>query len=211
MQIASAVASTAAAVAGILGSESIKSFAVAATLAGIVGAMGLAQVAIIQKQQYQSSSTGVNATPPSINIGKRSNRVDVSRGASAGELAFLRGDRGIGTNANNFTPGNGAGGLRKGYAEGGVVVGERGPEVIQPLSGFNVVPNDALGGKPVEAHITINAIDAQGVEEVLMGQQGNIISMIRNAANDYGEEFLESVETDYLKGGTPRSAGGIDY
>ena len=35
--------------------------------------------------------------------------------------------------------------------------------------------------------------------------------MIRNAANDYGEEFLESVETDYLKGGTPRSAGGIDY
>ena len=60
-------------------------------------------------------------------------------------------------------------------------------------------------------HITINAIDARGVEEVLMEQQGNIIGMIRSAANDYGEEFLESVETDYLIEGSPKSAGGIDY
>ena len=38
--------------------------------------------------------------------------------------------------------------------------------------------------------------NAKGVEEVLLGQQGNIISMIRSAANDYGEEFIESVNTD---------------
>ena len=104
----------------------------------------------------------------------------------------------------------GAAGLRKGYATGGeVLVGEQGPEVIKPLSPMQVVPNDALGGKPVSAHFTINAIDSQGVEDVLMAQQGNIISMIRSAANDYGEEFLETVNTDVY--GTPKSGGGIDY
>ena len=103
----------------------------------------------------------------------------------------------------------GAVGLRRGYAEGGVLVGERGPEMIQPTTGFNVVPNDELGGKPVNAHFTIHAIDAAGVEEVLLGQQGNIISMIRSAANDNGEEFLESVNTDHIA--APKSAGGVDY
>ena len=34
--------------------------------------------------------------------------------------------------------------------------------------------------------------------------------MIRSAANDYGQEFLEAVEVDHLAG-TPKSAGGIDY
>ena len=106
---------------------------------------------------------------------------------------------------------NAGSGLRKGYADGGVVVGERGPEMIQPLSGFNVVPNDQLNGSPINANFTINAIDAQGVEEVLQQQQGNIISMIRQAANDHGEEFIESVNTDHLGMGAPRSAGGVDY
>ncbi len=105
---------------------------------------------------------------------------------------------------------SGAAGLRKGYASGGVIVGEQGPEMIQPYAGFNVVPNDELGGKAVNAHFTINAIDARGVEEVLQEQQGNIIGMIRSAANDYGQEFLEAVEVDHLAG-TPKSAGGIDY
>ena len=183
----------------------------ASPLAVMVAAMGAAQLALIAGTSYQGGGTiDQNAAPASITVGERNNRVDVSQGASAGELAYLRGQRGIGTNANNFQAMGGAAGLRKGYATGGeVLVGEQGPEVIKPLSPMQVVPNDALGGKPVSAHFTINAIDSQGVEDVLMAQQGNIISMIRSAANDYGEEFLETVNTDVY--GTPKSGGGIDY
>jgi hypothetical protein len=204
MQIAAAIASTAAAVAGVLGKEASVMGFFASIPAMLIGAMGLAQVAIIRKQQYQGgASSGAGGTsPPSITIGKRSNKVDVSQKASAGELAYLKGDRGIGTNANNFIPGNGAAGLRKGYGSGGVIVGERGPEVIQANTGFNVTPNDKIGGNNVNANFTINAIDAQGVEEVLVGQKANLINMIREAANDNGEEFLESVNTDYLNTGT---------
>jgi hypothetical protein len=42
-----------------------------------------------------------------------------------------------------------------------------------------------------------------------MAQQGNIIGMIRSAANDHGEEFLEAINTDMY--GEPKSAGGVDY
>ena len=182
-------------------------------MAAAIMAMGLMQVAMISKTQFAGAAPegGGVGTPPSIEVGKRSNKVDVSQRATAGELAYLRNARGVGTNANNFQAIGGAAGLRKGYATGGeILVGEQGPEVIKPTAeGYNIVPNDQLGGKPVNAHFTINAIDAQGVEEVLMGQQGNIISMIRSAANDYGEEFLETVNTDVY--GSPKSGGGIDY
>ena len=37
--------------------------------------------------------------------------------------------------------------------------------------------------------------------------------MIRSAANDYGEEFLEVIDTDSYGdfSGTPQSGGGVDY
>ena len=203
MQIANALISTYSAVA-----EALPDYVLAAASL----AMGMMQVAAIQKTSFQGAAPGGDSLSPpaSIEVGKRTNKVDVSQTASAGELAYLRGNRGIGTNANNFQAMGGAAGLRKGYASGGVLVGEQGPEIIKPLSPMEVVPNDRIGSsKPIEAHITINAIDAQGVEDVLMSQQGNIISMIRSAANDYGEEFLETVNTDVY--GTPKSGGGIDY
>ena len=116
----------------------------------------------------------------------------------------------MGTSATAFTPSGGAAGLRKGYANGGeILVGEQGPELIRPMSPVEVVPNDAMGRNAVNANFTINAIDAAGVEDVLLNQQGNIISMIRSAANDHGEEFLEAINTDMY--GEPKSAGGVDY
>ena len=39
---------------------------------------------------------------------------------------------------------------------------------------------------------------------MLIAQQGNIISMIREAANSYGQDFVESVDTMTL---TPNSTG----
>ena len=87
--------------------------------------------------------------------------------------------------------------MRRGYATGGeIMVGEQGPEVIQPTSsGYNVIPNDKMGGQNLNANITINAIDSAGVEEVLTQQRGNIIGMIREAAHEHGEEFIEAVNT----------------
>ena len=85
---------------------------------------------------------------------------------------------------------------RKGYANGGegVVVGERGPEVITPTAPIDITPNFALGGGSSNVNFTINAVDAAGVEDVLMNQRGNIIRMIREAANENGEDFLTQVD-----------------
>ncbi len=163
----------------------------------LMGAMGVAQLAVIQKTQFQGGgSSDIPKPAQSIGIGKRDNKVDTSRAVTTGELAYLRGAKGVGSNANNFTPG-GAAGMRRGYSAGGeILVGEQGPEVIQPTSsGFNVVPNDKIGGQNLNANITINAVDAAGVEEVLMAQRGNIIGMIREAAHENGEEFIEAVNT----------------
>ena len=86
---------------------------------------------------------------------------------------------------------------KRGYAMGdeGIVVGERGPEIITPAAPIDITPNFALGGGETNVNFSINAIDAAGVEDVLMNQQGNIIRMIREAANENGERFLETVDT----------------
>ena len=86
-------------------------------------------------------------------------------------------------------------GFRRGYADGGVVVGERGPEVVTPSSNADIIPNFALGGNETNVNFTIQAMDASGVEDVLSNQRGNIIRMIREAANENGERFLETVDT----------------
>ena len=165
----------------------------ATALAVMIGALGAAQLSIISKTQYQGTGAGDIPKPKtSLSIGKRDNKVDVSRGASSGELSYMRGARGTG-NANNFTPGGAMG--RKGYAAGGegILVGERGPEVITPSQKVDVIPNDRLGGS-TNVNFSINAVDAAGVEDLLVNQRGNIIRMIREAANDTGERFLESVD-----------------
>ena len=66
---------------------------------------------------------------------------------------------------------------------------------------YQIIPNDALGGIAGNINFTINAVDAEGVEDVLLRQRGHIIGMIREAANDTGERFLESVDTDVVGGG----------
>ena len=112
----------------------------------------------------------------------------------------MRGARGQGTNANNFTPTGGAYGMRS-YAHSGegILVGEQGPEVIQPTQPVDVLPMNSGGAQNV--NFTINAVDAEGIESVLENQRGNIIGMIRSAANGYGAGFLEEVDTDVVSSG----------
>ena len=45
---------------------------------------------------------------------------------------------------------------------------------------------------------------------MLEAQRGNIIGMIREAAHDHGEEFLEPVDTSAY-GGTDTNAGAGGY
>ena len=44
-------------------------------------------------------------------------------------------------------------------------------------------------------NISIQALDASSVEEVMLAQRANIIGMIRESANQVGDTFLENVDT----------------
>ena len=170
-------------------------------MAGITAVMGAAQLALISGTSYQGGGSASASGPTSVSVGERSNSVDVSKSRSpSGELGFFRGDSGTGTGATNFIP-TGPGGFA-GRATGGNVafpVGEQGPELFIPERPGTVIPADevanATGGAPLNVSFQISTIDSQGMEDALSKQRGNIIKMIREAANDHGQFFLEEVST----------------
>ena len=194
MKMAQTITSTASAIMATLARDG----AWAIPMAVMIGAMGAAQLAIISKTKYSGGSSEVEKPQMAkLQIGKRDNKVDVSRGVSGGELAYMRGQRGVGSNANDFRPTGGAYGVRNyAYQGEGILVGEQGPEVVTPTQPVDVLPMTGTGEHNV--NFTINAIDAEGVESVLERQRGNIIGMIRGAANGYGTGFLEEVDTDVV-------------
>ena len=167
-------------------------------LAAVIAAMGAAQIAIIAGLSYQGGGSAPSAGATSVGVGERSSTVDLAKSQSgAGELAYLRGGQGVG-GAENF---RGAFYGRKHRAYGGetagYVVGEQGPELFVPNRPGTIVPADdtnAALNAGGAVTFNINAIDATGVEDMLVQQQGNIIGMLRQAANSYGEEFFESVD-----------------
>ena len=197
MQMATVIASTAAAVMQTLAASGVGFFAT--PLAMLVAAMGAAQLAIISKTKFEGGDSSSDiAKPQQLNIGKAANKIDVSRGAQAGEIGYLRGQRGA--------PGGAVG--MKSYAAGGegILVGEQGPEIVKPTREVDVIPNDRMG-TATNVNFTINAVDATGVEQLLVEQRGNIIEMIRDAANNTGERFLEDVDTQAM-GSTGGGYGG---
>lgn len=174
-----------------------------AIMAGVIGAMGLAQVALIASTNYESSYSPKSIqTPSNLSVGKRSDSVNLAMGPNAnagGELAYIRGSQGTGSNASNYNAiGSAYGGpMQRGYGNRGFVVGEKGPEVITPETPITVTPaNENNGSAPVNATINIQAIDSQGVQDVLVAQKGNIIQMLRQAANASGQRFLEDVNVN---------------
>ena len=170
-------------------------------LNGITLALGAAQIAMIAGTSYQGGGSigGGGGGATSISVGERKSSVDMAKSqGGAGELAYFRGGRGQG-GPENFTP---AFAGYKNRAEGGntaFMVGEQGPELFVPERPGRIVPNDDIQqGTPVNATINISAVDAAGVEDVLMNQRGNIISMIRDAANAQGNTFLEEINVAEL-------------
>lgn len=164
-----------------------------------MGVMGAAQLAIIAGTSYQGGSSGGGevSAPSAVNMGERSNTVDLGKGNNAGgELAYMRGESGIGTGATNFKPTSAFSGY-KNRSAGGYIVGEQGPEIFMPETPGEIIPaGRSMGGAPANVNFNISAVDATGVEDVLIRQKGHIIRMIREAANEHGDTFLESVRDE---------------
>lgn len=202
MKMAQVVMSTASAImSAITGPPGLPWSAVFGAMAA---AMGAAQLAAISSSTYQGGaasapSAGGGAT--SISIGKRQSSIDMASSRSAsGELGYLRGQQGIG-GPGNFKPSGAFYGrkMRAGGGEtAGYIVGEQGPELFVPDRPGTVVPADETANMGAATNVTfsINAVDAEGVEQVLMGQRGNIIGMLREAANSYGQGFMEDIDTN---------------
>jgi len=199
MKLAQAVMATATGIMNAVGSAPFPFNIPFIAMAGAIGAM---QIQAIRKSTYEGGGSAADAgaassEKSSIKAGSRSNSVDLASSRSAvGELGYARGQEGVG-NINNFTPAFTGARYRAAGGSAGYMVGEQGPELFLPDTPGTIVPagdvSSAGGGSNV--NISISAVDAAGVEQVLQAQRANIISMIRESANQVGETFLESVDT----------------
>lgn len=199
LMMAQAVISTAAGVAQALSYGPIAG----PILAALIAAMGAAQIAIISGTSYQSTANAAStaSTNSSLTIGKRGESVDLAKSNNnlGGELGYIRGQSGYGNNSSNYAlVGSAYGGdLPRGYGNTAYMVGEKGPEILTPETPVSITPvNDNQKSSPISAEINIHAIDAKGMEGVLRDQRGNIISMLREAANSNGQRFLEDVDVN---------------
>ena len=194
LKMASTVIATASGVMAMLSAEPQGPWNFA--LAAMVGAMGVASLAQISATSFQGGSSSAPAAPSAISMGERSNTVDLGKGNNAGgELAYMRGASGQGTGATDFKPTPAFAGY-KNRASGGYIVGEQGPEVFMPDTAGSIIPSGQGIGGSTNVSFNIQAIDASGVEDVLIAQKGQIIRMIREAANEHGEFFLENVREE---------------
>jgi len=199
MQIAQTVISTVSAVMAVMDDVPTPFNFI---LAGLVGAMGAMQIATIRKQTYDGGGGGGGASPAkkpsSVSMGERGGSVDLANSSSGavGELGYARGKDGVG-GINNFKPAFTGARYRASGGSAGYIVGEQGPELFMPDTPGNIVSagDTAAGGGSSNVNISISAIDAAGVEDVLQAQRANIIGMIRESANQVGETFLENVDT----------------
>ena len=211
ISIAQTVISTATAAMGAYQSLSaipLVGPALAAAAAGMIVAMGMKQVSMISSTSFQGGGSMSGGGATGVSVGARGNSVDISKSKGAGgELGYLRGEQGIG-GAENFR-GAATGYRNRNYGGNtGFMVGEQGPELFMPDRAGTIMPADDsenFGGGASNVNFSINAIDAAGVEEVLIAQQGNIIGMLRSAANSYGESFFEGIDESVYT--TPSGAG----
>ena len=199
LQLANAVVSTAAAIANAL--ATVPFFPMGPIMAAIAGVAGAAQIAAISSTSFQSASasTAQNTTPSKLSIGSRSSTVDLAKDNknAGGEVGYLTGSQGQGTNASDFRR---AAYGAKTFGNAGYIVGEKGPEMFVPDVPGTINTNDEMkGGGSTTAAFHINTIDATGVEDLLMNQRGNIIGMLREAANASGQPFMEKVNTNMYR------------
>ena len=153
-------------------------------LMGAVAAAGL--MALKQAQSGNAiASSAATASPESLTLGERSNRVDTSLAATAGESAYIRGDQGTGS-IQKFTP-RASGG--KAYAGTTILAGENGPEPITLDSDATVTSNSSASkgrNKFGNVSLSINAVDARSFRDLLATDPGFITSLVESSLNEKG-------------------------
>ncbi len=198
MQMAQVIMSTGAAIASVWANPADWWKVYAMAMTPVIVAMGAAQLSMISGTSFQGGGSSIGASAPSTaSVGKRKSSIDMAKSQSAaGELAYLRGAQGQG-GPENFKRSFYGGRHRAAGGNAGYVVGEQGPELFMPDRPGTIVANDDIDTVAGGSNVTFNisTIDSAGVEDVLTEQQGNIIGMIRSAANEYGDPFLENVDT----------------
>ncbi len=205
MMIAQTIASTAMGIIGAAAGLAMIPFGAGLPFIPVVTAMlaalGAAQLAIISSMSYSgggAAGAGGGAAAPKIGVGSSSNSIDVAGSSRQGsELGYMRGERGMGSSASDFTRTAFVGARYRATGGAAYVVGEQGPELFVPEVPGQIVANEdmAAAGTPINATFNIQTIDATNMEETLISQRGNIIGMIREAANNQGQDFLEGLDT----------------
>mgnify|MGYP003142521098 CR=1 FL=1 len=175
-------------------------------MAVATGIMGAIQLATIAGTSYQGGgSSAPSGEVSAVSMGKRTNTVDLARGNNAGgELGYMRGESGTGKGMTDFKPGSAFTGAKyraSGGETAGFMVGEQGPEMFIPDRAGRIAPAGEVqaGRAPTNVNFNIQAVDAAGVEDVLIQQKGHIIRMIREAANEHGHNFLEGIAEEVYR------------
>jgi len=70
------------------------------------------------------------------------------------------------------------------------MVGESGPELFTPSTTGSITRNSDLGGQNVNVTFNINAVDAQGVDDLLLQRRGLITQLISDAMTDRGQRSM---------------------
>ena len=70
------------------------------------------------------------------------------------------------------------------------IVGENGPEMFTPNTTGSITRNGDLGGQNVNVTFNINAVDAQGVDDLLLQRRGLITQLISDAMTDRGQRSM---------------------
>lgn len=152
--------------------------------AAAAGALSLA--AASSASSIPSVDSGANTTSY-LTLGERQKNIDVSMSANAGELSYIRGDKGIG-GANSFVPRAEGGNMYPGVS---YQMGEHGTEVVTPMVPMKATPNDELktssnstSGRPII--LNISAMDAASFREFASSNSGALRDAVELALNENG-------------------------
>ncbi|AVQ09847.1 tail length tape-measure protein [Salmonella phage vB_SalS_ABTNLsp9] len=152
--------------------------------AAAAGALSLA--AASGASSIPSVDSGANTTSY-LTLGERQKNIDVSMSANAGELSYIRGDKGIG-GANSFVPRAEGGNMYPGVS---YQMGEHGTEVVTPMVPMKATPNDELktssnstSGRPII--LNISAMDAASFREFASSNSGALRDAVELALNENG-------------------------
>lgn len=153
--------------------------------AAAAGAMAYSQASNPTGSSMDMGGTGETGY---LRLGDRDSKIDVSQQANSGELAYARGEKGIGS-AQNFIP----------RAEGGItlpgvgyVFGEHGVEVATPRTAGRVTSNDNLtsGSSTREVTIHVSTMDAQSFIDFAQNNKEAFRGAVESALNEEGSSLV---------------------